>query len=325
MPTPRTRVIDSSGEDYTTAGGWEAGEQADLPTLDETRHGQCNNFLDTAKCVWQGWTTDATRYWQLFANDNHNGTYGTSSYRNEGAAKNHFQAKDATVYGRIEGILTALTGGTEVQSFWKIENTGGEIRVEKCIWKRTGGTGTAAKTLNALDSKNAIANIIVNNIVYDFVETGVSDGGLGFIVKGLVLLYNNTVVDSDFGFESGASSNIPKNNVADGCTDGYVGSWGTGATNSSDIDGDAPNEVSFGSPSFENRGADDFHLASGDTQCRGRGTDLSADGGFAFSDDIDGDTRSAWDIGADEFAGAAGPVLERPLLHPFAVIRAANY
>jgi hypothetical protein len=47
--------------------------------------------------------------------------------------------------------------------------------------------------------------------------------------------------------------------------------------------------------------ADGYHLASADTSARGEGTDLSADGTFAFDDDIDGDSRIEWDIGADEY------------------------
>lgn len=54
-------------------------------------------------------------------------------------------------------------------------------------------------------------------------------------------------------------------------------------------------------PTYVNAGGDDFHLAVGDTVCRGNGTDLSGDGDYPFDDDIDGDTRSAWDIGFDEY------------------------
>jgi hypothetical protein len=44
-----------------------------------------------------------------------------------------------------------------------------------------------------------------------------------------------------------------------------------------------------------------LHLVSG-SALRGVGTDLSG----TFTEDIDGDTRSAWDIGADEFQGGGG-------------------
>ncbi|MCK5082833.1 MAG: hypothetical protein KAR31_07985, partial [Candidatus Omnitrophica bacterium] len=44
----------------------------------------------------------------------------------------------------------------------------------------------------------------------------------------------------------------------------------------------------------------DFHLAQNDTAAKNAGTDLSADAYLAFSDDIDGESRVIWDIGADE-------------------------
>ena len=49
---------------------------------------------------------------------------------------------------------------------------------------------------------------------------------------------------------------------------------------------------------------DGYHLASNDTGAIGLGTDLSADEVFAFDDDIDGETRDDWDIGADEYVAS---------------------
>jgi hypothetical protein len=53
---------------------------------------------------------------------------------------------------------------------------------------------------------------------------------------------------------------------------------------------------------FVASGSDDYHLAGSDAGALDFGADLSADGVFAFDDDIDFDTRSGtWDIGFDEF------------------------
>ena len=49
-------------------------------------------------------------------------------------------------------------------------------------------------------------------------------------------------------------------------------------------------------------GTEDLHLKSGTTDAAGAGSDLSA----SFTDDIDDDTRSDWDIGADEYVAAGG-------------------
>ena len=64
----------------------------------------------------------------------------------------------------------------------------------------------------------------------------------------------------------------------------------------------------YGDATFENEGTDDFHLGSGDTAARGKGTDLSSDADLVVTDDIDGDTRSAWDVGADEYTASGTSV-----------------
>ena len=56
--------------------------------------------------------------------------------------------------------------------------------------------------------------------------------------------------------------------------------------------------------------AEDLHLKDDATAASGAGTDLSA----FFTDDIDGDTRSDWDIGADEVVGAPAGNRRRRLL-----------
>jgi len=53
---------------------------------------------------------------------------------------------------------------------------------------------------------------------------------------------------------------------------------------------------------FVNAAGNDFHLAGSDAGALDYGADLSADGVFAFDDDIDFDTRAGtWDIGFDEY------------------------
>lgn len=62
--------------------------------------------------------------------------------------------------------------------------------------------------------------------------------------------------------------------------------------------------ITLSDADFEDPTNGDYHLAAG-SQAQDVGTDLSGQ----FTDDIDGDTRSApWDVGADEIAGAAPPV-----------------
>jgi hypothetical protein len=102
-----------------------------------------------------------------------------------------------------------------------------------------------------------------------------------------------------------------KNNIVQGAVTNYSITSFTTLSTATNISEDATSpDASFRSKvvTFENEGADDFHLGSGDSEARGNGTDLSTDGDgqLNISDDIDGDARSAWDIGADEFVAAGG-------------------
>jgi hypothetical protein len=65
--------------------------------------------------------------------------------------------------------------------------------------------------------------------------------------------------------------------------------------------------VTEASMAFTDATNTDFHIATGST-LKDQGTDLSGDADYAFSDDIDGQTRTGtWDVGADEGASAAAP------------------
>jgi hypothetical protein len=110
-----------------------------------------------------------------------------------------------------------------------------------------------------------------------------------------------------------------KNNLANGNTtnDYYFegGHTRNTATNLSEDTSSPNNTWDSKAVTFENEGSDNFHLASGDTAAKDQGTDLSADAALAFSDDVDGATRSGtWDIGADEYTAAAATSSGRLLL-----------
>jgi hypothetical protein len=138
------------------------------------------------------------------------------------------------------------------------------------------------------------------------------------------MIYNNTVSGCTIGitsFNSDGSSIVRYfNNVCDGNTTDFSGSFSnptTGTNCSSDTS--SPDGASFRSLTFTFESGTDFHLASGDTGASGKGTDLSSDTYYPFSVDIDGDTRSAWDAGADEKAvGTSIPIFQGPFGGPFA-------
>ncbi len=101
-----------------------------------------------------------------------------------------------------------------------------------------------------------------------------------------------------------------KNNIAQNDTQGYIGSLiGLDASSTNNISdhSDAPglNAKNFAVLNFVSTSTYDFHLAGVDLAARGNGANLTSDPYYAFSDDVDGQTRpssGAWDIGADQYS-----------------------
>jgi len=118
------------------------------------------------------------------------------------------------------------------------------------------------------------------------------DDGFRFYTSDIVRVYNCNAIDNGAaGFYRSAGTVYCTNCISDGNGDDYLGT----ITKVTCLD--STDNVVFKDP-----GSNDYHLDSSDTAARGNGTDLSADANFPFDDDIDGDTRSAWDIGFDELA-----------------------
>jgi hypothetical protein len=189
-----------------------------------------------------------------------------------------------------------------------IEFTGNIIR---------GATGSSSRArLFWLDFDNSSATdptlVMANNLIYDMQTTSHSVssiiGWLGDDVDAYV--YNNTFVGcSRFMYATaGLTRFVLKNNIVTtliALPDTYTYSTNC-RNNASTLAEDFGGTSERQSQTFTFAGASDYHLSESDTGAQGHGVDLSADGGYAFSTDIDGDTRADWDIGADEIASASG-------------------
>ncbi len=114
-------------------------------------------------------------------------------------------------------------------------------------------------------------------------------------------MYNNTIVGYRANYTD-ASNALYMNNIIDTTvTGGAVSASAEYNMFSGAFDFGGDNDEQSKTFTFVNLGTDDVHLQSGDIGARGKGTDLSADGNFAFDYDKDGITRSAWDAGAFEY------------------------
>lgn len=291
MPTVSTVTVKSSGGDYTSLAGAEAGEQADLVSADVQLDIECYAFEDTTRCDFDGWTTDATRYIRVFTPtaERHNGAWDTSAYRLVVAANSGLATFED--YIRIEGLQLSAS----VTAPFFVGNGLGtsDVRVDSCLI--TGGqvgVRLGSGTIN-----------IRNTIIFD---CG-GDGVLASFSGPTVNLDNCTIAGCGaYGINNVLGTVAARNCYADGVTDAYSGTITktTCAHSSATVFAGSTASIPHSTDTFVNvtGGSEDYHLAAG-SDLIDAGTDLSG----TFTTDIDGETRSGdWDIGADEFPAATG-------------------
>lgn len=315
MASESIKTIKTAAGDYTSLSAWEAGEQGDLTGVrDEIAVAECYSFEDTTAVSVTGWTTDATRYIKIYTptSERHDGKWSTSKYRLNVASGIALNIGEENV--RVEGLqlMSDDLRPMRLSAF----TSAADFRLSHNIFK---GNGTA--TFSGMVDVTALpANSearVWNNIFFDGTAAGqaainLNDADL------TIWFFNNTIKDCSRGITlSNVSQEYIKNNLID-ATDAFVGTFTDDDTyNDYNSISQNDNNVALGSNgrynqsfTYENEGADDFHLASGDAGAKDFGVDLSGDGNLAFSDDIDGDTRSGtWDIGADEFV-AVGTIVQ---------------
>jgi hypothetical protein len=160
--------------------------------------------------------------------------------------------------------------------------------------------------------------VIVNNFVITNTSSTSSASSFFRFSYGApnVALYNNTFVAENAAaalyFSSDAAydaNTVWYNNLFENCKDSYNSyEPGTADYNVFDaaVDLGGANDQQSQTFTFEDAANGDYHLDSTDTGAMGNGTDLSSDGTYAFDDDVDGDTRSDWDCGADEYVSGGG-------------------
>ncbi len=291
MTTTNTRYVDPNAEvggdgttdaltgehcAYKSLAIWEAARQGDLVSGDIIERVICSSddagsthLADTTSCTMYGWTIDATHYPSIEAASSHGGKWNDSIYRMI-VTDNHC-VRPLYSYIRFVGIQFQVSGATTTR--YAISPEGASIYCDRCIFAAGNANDSAIYRLGA-------DGYVRNTLFYDFSDshTCYSSGTMGTFANCTFQNCNNS--SALIGWSSFTAINCG----AAGCSKAI-----SGTTCSNDT------------PTFVDADNDDFHLAAGDTTWRGGGTDLSA----SFTDDIDGDTRSAWDIGCDEYVAAA--------------------
>jgi hypothetical protein len=285
----------TSGNPYCSCAEWEA-QNRNLVTQDKFLTVEFEGS-QTDSCTLADWTTDATRAIVL---------EGLEIATEEYGATLTITVSNVTVKN---AELSRNGAYTSTRNIYIYDAT--NITIERSIiWAGSSfiadaGTGMVAVT------PSAGTYTFRNNIMYDCARTcleSVSASGITWNV------YNNTAVNANrsaFQIQqdgAGGTTNI-KNNICQTVGAGYY-CYDLAATTlntGNNISSDATSpDTDYRSKtiSFVDAGADNYHLAAGETDAIDAGADLSATG---FSNDYDGDSRTGtWDIGADETGGGGG-------------------
>lgn len=323
MATDRTVTVKSADGDYTSLQAALAAEAGDLPTLDRRLIIECYDMEDTtaASTAGQVWVTDATRYIWIKAAGDHGGKWNTGVYRHKIAAGGNSIVIDmdhGVDHIEFSGIQFDMSNHTTagaglVSSFESSANVGW-LKVNKCIFM-----GNSNLVGYGISMSSSGFKLLVNNCIFygilaavrwnqtfagyiygctiDDCDIGINTGGANTHIKGTRITNPGTnicnaeaiALDSDYNLTD-ASTDIP-------------GTWGDNS-----IDGTDTPTLAYVDSDNANYASRDYHLETGDSGL-GVGTNLSSDPDLPFSDDIDGETRSAWDIGADEFSSGDTPIV----------------
>jgi hypothetical protein len=311
MPTVRTVTVKPSGGDYTSLANAEAGEQADLVTLDRQLDIECYAMLDSSRVTFDGWTTDATRFIRVLipATERHDGKWNTSAYRITGAFTFNSAVTINEDYIRLEGIQTQNTDAATNSTSIIVTATAGasDVRIGESIIRNGNST-----SLYWTQGTGRVQNTLLYGC---FAGVGLNSGG-NFHTDTLTVDNSTCVANATYGFFRNSDNLVLRNCYAGGNgTAAYNGTMTrtTCAHSSATAYAGSTANVAYDGTNFADvtAGNEDLHLVSGSALIDA-GTDLSA----TFSGDIDGDTRSGtWDIGADEFVAVGSSVAPDDLAH----------
>lgn len=308
-----TNELSGANAAYASLFAWEAAENCNL-----TDNGgdimvvNCSGTTaDTTAVTIGGWTTSATCYIQIIGNYAvTSGTHLSSSYY---------------TLAPSSGAGITITGLSDT----------GCIKISKLQIDMTNGSG------NAIVGDNYTANVTINNCVIkakagvnginfqqlrgnSYIYNNVIYNATGNYIRGIwaygttnqVRIYNNTIYNCtrSISCEDSVSTVLVSNNLtmsitADSgaaCLTNVARMSGSDNATSDATGDDSPltngivNHTDYASY-FVATASADFHLKSTATDFIDAGADLSG----TFTTDIDGETRSTFDIGADEYTAAA--------------------
>lgn len=295
---------------YASLNEWEAAEQTDLVTDTDIAQVICSGAQDSTNTTIVGWTTGASNYIEIkTTTDKHAGVFDAAKYFLDGGTGLGNSLNINEDFVRVLDLQfrrnATPTSGSARASI-NISGVGaGVIAIEGNILKNI-STNTGITT-GILVADSSPDYTIKNNIIYDY--DSASDVGVNFSGSAPTCeSYNNTIINCTTGVKTRAV-NLIRNTIFQDC-----GTDISGTANASDdynltdnVSIPGANSVTSSTLTFENKAADNFALAAGDTDAIGAGIGPSSDSDVPVVD-IVGEVRSGTttDIGAFMFVSAGG-------------------
>lgn len=330
-----TTSATSSGDNthaYQSLNAWEAAEETDLDTANNTHTVHCNRTnsggMDTTAVTISGWTTSATDFITVIADDfPANGIYDNTKYTL------HNNDSIVTFFGLVEDYINLVNlqvliteTSTNVRRGINVDALGvaNAINIDSCIIKGAcSGTGAA----NGIRVAGANNNVnIFNNIITDiFIAADGGFRGISVTSATAVNLYNNTFYNNTRAVNRDGGTVNAINDALFNNEDDFTGSFATiDYCATEEGAGEGTNGVAITQTADDyaalvvDAAGDNFNVT--DTSSELYQTGNGATPKAVFTDDIIGTTRDAvdlnWDIGAYELIVAAEANPKGPLGHP---------
>ena len=308
-----TKIVDpNGGGDYVSLSAWQVGEKG-LYSSGDTAQAICRRTgatKDTTALSVTGWTAGVNVKITVDSNYKHNGKW---------ADKN-----------ALGNYIYIITMGTDYAATISVSQA--LVEIDDMLIENTSATGSSGISMGSVDG------VIVQRSIFKCANNGFTSDAYG---KGSYNLYNCLFYNCKVGYNDGRGDGGSGrychvyNCTASGCTSyGFKGGYGTNFYNclsvgntTGDFQRDSATPTSdynvssdataFGANKgtgktsyatyFTDKTNGDLHLKDNSTNLFGlAGTSESG----SFTDDIDGTTRSNWDIGYDEYVASGVTTLQ---------------
>ena len=297
---------------YVSCSAWENARQGVLTDIEQGIVNKNGPAKDTSALTIMGWTTTAAYYAELISGVayRHTGKYDDTKAGIYSSSTNIMVMEE---FVRIRHLICETKSSTTSAQcgifIVNIASGGSAIYVENNIIKGHGNATYLQFGLYVGDSDATV--YLSNNVIFNISAHHSASTGVFVSSCANAYIYNCTIDGNDcaYGYKVDGGTVALKNCIGTNTfTKDFYKSAGTVVgTNCSSQDDTSDDYGGSGNKinqtfTFVDAAHGDYHLASTDTGAIDFGLDLSADGSYPISTDIDGITRSGtWSIGADEY------------------------